>query len=305
MPRNITFYKRHTFGQYYEEDFMLDQNRMPFFNSNTLTLSGYGESFFKPGAEISIYHPYWALSYVSEGSAYIFFENNSKLRLKPGDILIIGPGKRYQYRVPKDTTIFRKVLLINNGQLASSLFNQGILNGRDIIHLKDPSKINSIFEQVKKIASEGDPELQKKLSVIAYAFILELIDQAGPGNIKDDFESIVKNIELNLGDDHTLKSLSRQYGVGTRTLNRLFLDYLRCTPIQYIINMRMKYAAQLLSTDFMPIQDVAETCGYRTFSFFSRAFKKHFALTPREFRRQKMVADSPLKKRRKGASETT
>ncbi|OQA86224.1 MAG: Arabinose operon regulatory protein [Lentisphaerae bacterium ADurb.Bin242] len=298
MSRNISFYLRHTSGQYYEEDFYLDQNRMPFFNSNAITLCGYGESFFKPGAEIPIYHPYWAVTYVVEGSAYLLSEGSSKQRMKPGDILIFGPGIHYLYRVPKDTTVFRKILLINNGQLVSFLFNQGILNGHNLLHLKDPAKINSFFEQIKKIATEGDPELSKKLSILAYALILELIDQAGSENIPNDFESIVKDLELHLGEPHTLKSLSRQYGIGTRTLNRLFLEHLRCTPIQYLINMRLKYAEQLLSTDFMPIRDIAETCGYRTFSFFSRVFKKHSGLTPREFRCRKVAADPPLKKHR-------
>ena len=298
MPRNISFYLRHTSGQYYEEDFLLDHNRMSAFNSNAITLCGYGESFFKPGADISIYHPYWALTYVAEGSAYIISEAGVKQRMKPGDLLIFGPGLHYQYRVPKDTTVFRKIILINNGQLVSFLFNQGILKGHDLLRLKNPSRVNSFYEQIKKLATEGDPELSKKLSVLAYAFILELIDQAGAENIPDDFESIVRDISLHIGEHHTLKSLSRRYGIGTRTLNRLFLEHLRCTPIQYLIDTRLKYAEQLLSTDFMPIHDIAETCGYRTFSFFSRVFKKHSGLTPREFRRRKVAADPPLKKHR-------
>ena len=36
----------------------------------------------------------------------------------------------------------------------------------------------------------------------------------------------------------------------------------------------------------MPIQDVAQACGFSSPSVLSRAFKDHFGVSPREFRRQ-------------------
>ena len=53
----------------------------------------------------------------------------------------------------------------------------------------------------------------------------------------------------------------------------------------YVQKLRLERAAQLLSTGNMPIQAVYEVCGYNTLSAFHKAFKKHYGITPGEFRK--------------------
>ncbi len=73
--------------------------------------------------------------------------------------------------------------------------------------------------------------------------------------------------------------------VSTRQLARLFSRYMDSTPIQYLRQMRLNRAADCLR--FEPekqISSVAYICGFSDANYFTRAFKQHFGLSPRDYR---------------------
>lgn len=52
----------------------------------------------------------------------------------------------------------------------------------------------------------------------------------------------------------------------------------------YILRVRMDAAAHLLTYTETPVQDIAMKVGYENVSSFSRAFKKRFMISPKEFK---------------------
>ena len=55
----------------------------------------------------------------------------------------------------------------------------------------------------------------------------------------------------------------------------------------YILDYRINYASYLLKESSGPIGDIAMECGFNNFSYFIRTFRKHFGVSPRQYR-QKM-----------------
>ena len=96
--------------------------------------------------------------------------------------------------------------------------------------------------------------------------------------------------------DLTLERMAEHFKVGKRTLNRMFNRQLNCSPFQYLISARMKYAVQLLRSNTLSIKNIAEECGYKHTSFFIAEFKKYFRKTPLEYRKElKIFDDASLK----------
>lgn len=56
------------------------------------------------------------------------------------------------------------------------------------------------------------------------------------------------------------------------------------TPSQYINRIRIEYAAHLLRSDEMSIDDVIDDCGFENTSYFYRLFRRQFGTTPRAYR---------------------
>ena len=54
--------------------------------------------------------------------------------------------------------------------------------------------------------------------------------------------------------------------------------------MNYVIELRMKYACELLSYSNLSVLEISQKCGYNYQSYFSRQFKKKFGISPNDFR---------------------
>jgi len=75
-------------------------------------------------------------------------------------------------------------------------------------------------------------------------------------------------------------------GIPERSFVRRFKNATGMTPIEYVLNMRIEEAKQLLEIGSEPVESVAELVGYQDASFFSRKFQKKVGLTPAQYRKK-------------------
>jgi len=84
----------------------------------------------------------------------------------------------------------------------------------------------------------------------------------------------------------TLRSLSRELGISESYLSRLFRDETGENFNAFLQRMKMERAAQLLlGSAAIRNKDVCELLGYRDTQSFCRCFKRHFGVTPSEYRK--------------------
>jgi AraC-like DNA-binding protein len=86
--------------------------------------------------------------------------------------------------------------------------------------------------------------------------------------------------------DFTEAEAAAAAGISPRRL-RYLLAGEGTTYREQILIRRMRRAEELLSDTTYLIANVAQLCGYRCPSTFTKRFREHFRLTPREFRRAK------------------
>lgn len=69
-------------------------------------------------------------------------------------------------------------------------------------------------------------------------------------------------------------------------LSRTFRKEFGCTPTQYINNLRLTYAANLLVHTDHSIIEISHEIGINNLSYFYRLFKQKYKITPAQFRAQ-------------------
>ena len=62
-------------------------------------------------------------------------------------------------------------------------------------------------------------------------------------------------------------------------------------PQEFLTNIRLRRAAQLLSTGDLPVKIIADKIGYQSRSSFSRAFKASYGTDPAYYRKQALVTN--------------
>lgn len=75
-------------------------------------------------------------------------------------------------------------------------------------------------------------------------------------------------------------------GLSERTFIRRFKNATGMTPIEYVLNLRIEEAKQILEASTMPIEAVAESVGYQDSSFFNRKFQQKVGMSPAKYRRK-------------------
>jgi AraC family carnitine catabolism transcriptional activator len=109
-----------------------------------------------------------------------------------------------------------------------------------------------------------------------------------PRILSKDFASpltrILQDMENNIQTPLSAQALAKRAGISVRALSRLINDRLGESPMSYYRKIRLQAARNALFYSDVAIQDVAASCGFASPEVFSRTFKVHFGVSPREFR---------------------
>ena len=89
--------------------------------------------------------------------------------------------------------------------------------------------------------------------------------------------------------DITNACLAERCKISEVYFRRLFKEELGVSPRQYIIDMRIRRAGQLLAEGQKKISAIAEECGFSSSYHFCRSFKEHVGVTPSEYREKNII----------------
>lgn len=96
-------------------------------------------------------------------------------------------------------------------------------------------------------------------------------------------------IHQHYDQDLSLDEIANHVGISKYHFSRVFKDVTSLTINQYINNLRCKQARQLLLTTELPVSQIAEQTGFRSVSYFTKAYKRLFSQTPTESRKESTV----------------
>jgi len=81
----------------------------------------------------------------------------------------------------------------------------------------------------------------------------------------------------------SIVELAQKVGLDRMKLQQGFRELFQVTPFQYLQNYRLDLARILLEKKDLTVSNVAHRIGYSNVSYFSRAFKRRFGVTPGKY----------------------
>lgn len=123
-----------------------------------------------------------------------------------------------------------------------------------------------------------------------HADLLERIDGAFPvGSLGAELSSTVRQViwcmEAELGNENlTIDMLARQVYLSPTYLANLFKKETGCTIGQYLLDLRMQRAKELLGDRMLRLYQVSQRVGYADANYFAKTFRRVVGMTPKEYR---------------------
>lgn len=93
-------------------------------------------------------------------------------------------------------------------------------------------------------------------------------------------------IRSHLREEITVAQIASAASVSESECVRCFRGAIHTPPIQYVKQYRLQKAAELLKETDKRINEIGEECGFQEMSYFAKAFRELYGLTPTEFRKR-------------------
>ncbi len=165
-----------------------------------------------------------------------------------------------------------------------------------VLDFSDSPQMRSIFEALIEEYQRSGPACAAMMTALMNQCLIEVLrrvslqaDGALPWLSALDDPRLARVIEtiLNHPEQHyTLELLASVAHMSRSTFARHFEQCFGRTPMDYVRDVRLRRAAQLLQASGLSVDGIASKVGYASRSHFSRAFHDQFGCSPVDFRKQ-------------------
>ena len=208
-----------------------------------------------------------------------------------GEAVLKGPdGDHFQRKgaialIPANTPFTRESTMgqtISVRFLADELLTDDIL----IVEPDNSAYFERKFDELEEANEKSKGFPRHECMSILYRILMQMEQEhmnqlSGPQAIAYE---MAEYISSNLSDSElTVSRLCERYHMSDTCLRRIFVKNFGIPPVQYLNQVRLSYAKELLATEHYSVTEVAEKCGYKSASYFSACFKKEMGCPPKEF----------------------
>ena len=147
-------------------------------------------------------------------------------------------------------------------------------------------KIESLFDKMVEQFLTKAPFLQYSLACLLSEILLTIATNRVRNDGYRTLKKSIKYIHENFTERIEVPELAKMEGLSNSRYIALFTEEMGKTPREYILDVRLGRACELLVSTDIPVGHVGTLSGYRDQYFFSKIFKKHLGMSPCDYRKQ-------------------
>ena len=185
--------------------------------------------------------------------------------------------------VSRDTSHFRLISqALNQAKYGLEMTEDFRDEARNLILQMDEGRsLDNYFKLLKVLDLFGNEKAVRRLCSEGYT----------KPNIKEEggrLEKVLQYVQENYSQKMTIEEVASLANMSPSAFSHYFKKRTRKSFTDFVIDLRLGKAAQLLQLEEMPITNVSYESGFLNISHFNRSFSKKYKTTPLKFRRQSM-----------------
>lgn len=212
----------------------------------------------------------YELILVREGTVYIK-EGDTEYTLNVGDMLLLEPNIIHGgFRKSKGKTSFYWFHFYTNMPL--------------------PFKVNTskdIYEirlYIKKLLDATNGGYHSEITADTLSLLIFDELSKTQNQISSPVQKVIEYIKINCNRDISVLQIAEEFGFNPEYLGRLFKKHTKTGLKEYIANMRLSSAKELLLTTAFSIKEISKRLGWENENLFIKFFIYHEKITPTAFR---------------------
>lgn len=226
--------------------------------------------------------------YIVEGGISAFMDKKL-VQLKTGDIVFYHPHQIHHYEFNGNGRITYYWLYFT-GSDSSDLTDRFGFTNQTIINIGVNARLCDLFEHlISELIFRN-----RDFSFYAGTYLMQVFLEISRCNSLDVHKTdtsyrIEKSLQFlinNYRQDISIPDLASIENLSASRYRYVFKELTGKSPKEYLTDIRMFRARDLLTTTNLSVSDIAESVGYKNMLYFCRIFKQYSGMTASEFRKK-------------------
>lgn len=232
----------------------------------------------------------YVIHVIMEGKG-IYCIGDKEYKLRKGNAFLIYPGENTWYRADEKEPWNYMWIGFYGYRCEEYLKHMGFSKENPVVEIREADKVKEYILhmlQARSLTVEDELIRMSGLLQILAIFIKEN-RISGKKQIQDYPTAVyikyaIHYIHLHYKEKIKIDHIADIIGISRSYLTRIFTKELNVSPQEYLIQLRLEYAANMLKETIEPINSIALQCGYADSLSFSKAFKRRYGMSPKEYR---------------------
>ena len=242
---------------------------------------------------------HYTIHYVFSGSGTVRI-GNTMYPVAPGSVFVVFPNQIRQIIPGGDAPLGIHWAEMDGEVLLPELLRLNLTPNEPILPLTVPGgtgKTAAYFSELST-AKEENSEHQLGICWLILGALSSETAQVKPQRIGNQRKYYVAQaidlIHRCYMQDITVEDIADHCGLNRSYLGKLFRDETGKSTQEYLIEYRMEVACRYLRETTAPIGTIALSVGYQNQLHFSRAFRKTYGMSPRDWQKEHRMHQSEL-----------
>lgn len=239
------------------------------------------------------WHDYYELEILLTGEA-VHIYNGTAIPVKRGDAWLMTYYDFHAIQVPVDTTILH--IIFSENSISPDISTYIYSHPRNFCcHFseKETKKFEEYAEKLSGEIKNPKPFHSVITNAVLSEMLVTLIRKAAPPieRKSNQIQRATAYLHKNFRQNIQLGDLAAYLKLSTNYCGSLFKKNFGMSFNDYLLQIRLKHACQLLSTSEMSITEIAAACGFCSIEYFFISFKKRMGITPASYRKMMLHKD--------------
>lgn len=275
-----------------EEAFVITKQNQIFCEDLCFSFAGYSQTYANHSYGPALRDVY--VIHIILGGKGSYAISNQRYFLKAGQGFVVPPGETTFYQADENDPWSYVWIGLDGRCLPRLLAEAGLQEGVWSFDVTETQFFKAlIFESLsyREAGLRNDLALQR----LSYQFLELLLTscqrhhhQLESQDVSHFVQATLDMIRLKGHDPLSVASISQKLAVNPSYLSRIFKKEMGMTIKDYMTEVRLNQAADLLMATDMSVEDIALTLGFSGSPSFSKAFKQTWGQSPASFRKREL-----------------
>lgn len=235
-----------------------------------------------------ILHEYQLL-YITKGQGRFMSKSMGVVQVKPGDMFLLFPGEWHNYSPDADVG-WNEYWVGFNGGIVDNWVKGGFFRiDAPVMNVGLSEELISLYKCAILIAEAQEANYQQALAGIVCNLMSMAVYMSRNRNFEKSNLATLMNVAKVMVHENfdriTPEEMAASVCMGYSKFRKIFKEYTGFSPLQYIQEVKMGVAKEMLTNTSRTIKEIAYELGYENKDYFFTVFRKLSGMSPLSYRK--------------------